>query len=75
MANKKETDESPTFLVTPFLLTSVEKDGGERHFVIDTCEGVTIDIRDNGDFVQNFTWAAHKASEEEIEKYRTEDIR
>ena len=69
MANKKETDESPTFPVTPFLLTSFVKGGDERHFVIDTWDGVTTDIRDNGDFVQSFTWAAHKASEEEIKDF------
>ena len=59
----------PTLPVTPFLLTSLVKGGGERHFVIDKWEGVTTDIRDNSDCVQTFTWTAHKASEEEIKNF------
>ena len=72
MANNKETDESPTFPVTPFLLTSFVKGGGERHFVIDKWEGAIVNMKDNGDCVQFFTWTAHNASEEEI-RYFLED--
>ena len=59
----------PTLPVTPFLLTSLVKGGGERHFVIDKWDGVNTDIQDNGDCVQTFTWIAHKASEKEIKKF------
>ena len=80
MTNTKEAAEDPTSSVlpsllcptlpiTPFLLTSLVKGGGERHFVIDTWDGITTDIRDNGDCVQTFTWTAHKASEEEIKNF------
>jgi len=80
MIDDKETKEDPTFSVmpsllcptlpfTPFLLTSLIKDGGKSHFIIDGMDGETVEVLDNGSFVQIFKWIAHKASNEEIKKF------
>lgn len=67
------TLSTPTFPLVPFLLTSIEKEGDKRHFVIDAWDGDTIDIDNNGQFTQTFMWKAHKATEEEIEKFMREE--
>lgn len=69
----EETIQTATFPCVPFLLTAIEKEGNKRYFVIDTWKGETIDILDNDQFTQTFTWTAHKASEEEIEKFLEEE--
>ena len=68
----KELERTVTFPCSPFLLISIEKDGSERRFVIETWDGMTIDIAKNGQFTQTFKWTAHKASEEEIEMFAKE---
>ena len=69
MTETKEIEESPTFPFTPFLLTSLVKGGGRRHFVVDNMEGVNVEVLGNNQFVQSFTWTTHKASKEEIKTF------
>lgn len=57
----------------PFLLTSAMSNGCESYFVIEGCEKATIDIDKNNEVTQTFTWVGHKASEEEIEKFLSEE--
>jgi len=67
--NDKKTLMSPTFPFAPFLLTSLKKEGGRNYFVIDTWEGMDLEVLDDGKFVQSFVWTAHKANEDEIKTF------
>jgi len=58
-----------TFPFPPFLLTSIEKSGDTRYFVIDSVEGEEVETDEKGHFIQSFRWNVHKASEEETEKF------
>ena len=72
MCQDEISEEAATFPPTPFLLIEIEKEGGTRNFIIETWDGMTIDIAKNGQFTQTFKWTAHKASEEEIEMFAKE---
>jgi hypothetical protein len=63
----------PTLPCTPFLLTSVMKKGDERHFVIDSFKGETIETEEKNHFVQTFKWSGHIASKEEAETFLKEE--
>ena len=63
------TKETATFPFTPFLLTTLTKDGGRRHFVIENMEGLILEVQGDRHLMQSFVWTAHKASEEEIKKF------
>jgi len=62
-----------TFPFPPFLLTSIEKTGSKRYFVIDNVEGEEVETDKEGQFIQSFRWNVHKASEEEIEKFQKDE--
>lgn len=60
---------------TSFLLTSSTENGDMQQFVVTESEGETIEISEDGYFIQTFKWAGHKASKEEIENFiKAEDI-
>jgi len=66
---KREIPRIVTYPFAPFLLTTLQTDGGRGCFVIDKWEEATIDITDDGQFTQTFKWTTHKASAEEIEQF------
>ena len=69
MSHSKPT----TFPHAPFLLTGVEKDNTKRYYIVDSWKGQTNVIGDNGQFEQTFTWTAHNATEEEIDRFMKDE--
>ena len=62
----------PTFLIAPFLVTNINKDGEPQYFIIDSWNGRTIGAQEDGTFTQAYEWTVHKATDEEVTVFSEE---